>query len=75
MSIVRRWNPRPVRSLEADVPLPYRVAAAGIRTVSVTLNIGDTVTIDASGLVRNASGTALFRFAAAAEQEPTGGER
>ncbi len=73
MSIVRRWQPQPVRSLEADVPLPYRVAAAGIRTVSVTLSIGDAVTIDASGLVRNAHGTALFRLAAA-EQEPTGGE-
>lgn len=63
MSIVRRWRLQPLRRLEADVPLAYRIGnVLSTTAVAVTLNIGDTVTIDSSGLVRNAHGTVLFRL-------------
>lgn len=65
MKIIRRWPIRPLRKLEADVPLPYRIKAPedAPTIVSVSLSINDTVLIDAEGLVRNIHGTALFRLA------------
>lgn len=61
---VSRRRPRiaPERCLEADVPLPYRIGAVNDAQTNVSLGIGRTVTVDSEGVVRNASGTPIFRL-------------
>lgn len=51
----------PLRRLEADVALPYRVIGAE-HTTAIQLNAGSIVLIDSDGLVRNEYGTILFRL-------------
>lgn len=65
-----RWQVPPLRSIEGDVPVPFTVEAAD-HTVSVGLNIGQTVLIRQDGAVFNADGTELFRLVRA---ERTGEE-
>lgn len=49
----------PLRTLEADVPVPFVVEAENVGAVAVHLNVGQVVLIDAEGFVSNESGTGL----------------
>lgn len=59
---INRWDVLPLRELAADVPLAFVVEAATPEQTAVSLGVGRTVTIDSEGLVRNASGTPIFRL-------------
>ncbi len=60
-----RWV-EPLRRIEADVPVPYRIEKIAPPQVRVELTVGQVVLINpADGVVSNGSGTPLFRLAKA----------
>lgn len=64
-----QWEVQPLRSIEGDVPLPFRVEAAD-NAVKVELNIGGTVLIRADGTIFNEFGTALCKLVGVERGKP-----